>query len=85
MPVAWASQQQKCIAKSSTEAEYLAYSEAGSEAIWLQLLLRDLGIQKDKEQGILYIDSEPALAIAENGKAHTKSRDIEVQWHWIHE
>jgi transposase InsO family protein len=84
-PVAWSSQQQKCTAKSSTEAEYLAYSEAGSEAIWLQRLIRDLGIQKDEEPAVLYTDSEPAIAIAENRKAHTKSRHIEVRWHWIRE
>jgi hypothetical protein len=34
---------------------------------------------------ILYTDSEPAIAIAENRKAHTKSRHIEVHWHWIRE
>jgi hypothetical protein len=84
-PVAWASQQQKCTAKSSTEAEYLAYSEAGSEAIWLQRLLRDIGIQKDKEPVTLYTDSEPAIAMTENRKAHTKSRHIETHWHWIRE
>lgn len=41
--VAWSSKTQKCIALSTTEAEYIALAETSKEAIWLCQILNDLG------------------------------------------
>ena len=43
-PVSWTSINQKCIVKSTTEAEYVAACEAAKEAIWLKKFLMELGV-----------------------------------------
>ena len=41
--VSWSSKRQASVARSSTEAEYVALSNASQEAIWLRKLLSDVG------------------------------------------
>ena len=38
--VAWRSQQQKCVAVSTTEAEYVAASESVKDILWLNRFLK---------------------------------------------
>ena len=42
--ISWISRMQKCIALSTTEAEYVAAVEACKEALWLSRLVGALGI-----------------------------------------
>ncbi|XP_073138386.1 secreted RxLR effector protein 161-like [Henckelia pumila] len=41
-PISWSSKKQKTIALSSAEAEYIAATDAACEAIWLQIILKNL-------------------------------------------
>jgi len=41
----WQSHAQKTVALSSTEAEYMALSDTGQQAVWIQSLLGELGIK----------------------------------------
>lgn len=43
-PVSWCSKRQPTVALSSTKAEYIALTLAAKEAIWLRLLLTELGL-----------------------------------------
>ena len=51
--VSWCSKRQACVAKSTTEAEYMALSIACQEAIWLRRLLSD--IQVNQQISFLYV------------------------------
>jgi len=42
--ISWISKKQSTVALSSTEAEYMALTQAVKESIWLQAILVDLGI-----------------------------------------
>lgn len=42
--VMWASKCQAAVTLSSSEAEYVALSQAGKDALWLRRLLRSIGI-----------------------------------------
>lgn len=46
---------QKIVALSTTEAEYVAVTEASKDLIWLQGLLTKLGFTQEKN--VLYSDS----------------------------
>ena len=45
-PVSWKSTLQSTVALSTTEAEYMAVTEAVKEVIWLQGLLGELGMEQ---------------------------------------
>jgi len=80
-PVSWRSMLQKVSALSTTEAEYMALTEAAKEAIWLKGLASDLGLQ----QAFVTIqcDSQSAICLAKNQVFHTRSKHIEVRYHRI--
>jgi len=63
-PVSWRSILQSTITLSTTEAEYMAMTEAMKEAIWLQGLLDDLGIKHDLLK--INCDSMSAIYLAKN-------------------
>ena len=84
--VTWVSKRQSCGAKSSAEAEYMALSEAGSQAIWIKHLLNDMGVihrQATPAPIVLRSDSKSAISLTENTKNHSRTRYIDTHWHWI--
>ena len=82
-PVSWASRLQPCVALSTTEAEYMAATEAAKEALWLSRLVGDLGMAVDAP--MLHCDSQSAIALAQNPVFHAKTKHIEVRYHFIRE
>jgi len=79
--VSWRSRLQNCTSMSTTEAEYIAASEACKEAIWLARLVRDLGITV--EIPMLHCDSQSAIMLAKNPVFHAKTKHIDVKYHFI--
>ena len=67
---------------STTEAEYVAATEAEKEMIWLHGFLNELG--KKQEMGILHSDSQSAIFLAKNSTFHSKSKYIQTKYHFIH-
>ena len=57
--VSWVSKIQIVVALSTTEAEYVAVTEASKEMIWLQRFMDELG--KKHDMGTLYNDSQSAI------------------------
>ena len=82
--VSWASKKQRTVATSSTEAEYVAGSEAAKEAVWFRLILSELGMLKEGPTEIL-IDNQSAIALAKNPVFHGRMKHVEVQHHFIRE
>jgi len=63
-PVSWRSTLQSTVALSTIEAEYMAMTEAMKEAIWLQGLLDDLGVEQDLLK--INCDSISVIYLAKN-------------------
>jgi hypothetical protein len=53
--VSWQSRLQKCVALSTTEAEYIVITEVAKELLWMKKFLQELGLQQ--ERYLLYCDS----------------------------
>ncbi|XP_056697666.1 uncharacterized protein [Spinacia oleracea] len=48
--ISWQSKLQKCVALSTTEAEYIAAVEASKEMLWLKRFLQELGLKQVIEE-----------------------------------
>ncbi|KAE8703963.1 hypothetical protein F3Y22_tig00110462pilonHSYRG00425 [Hibiscus syriacus] len=79
----WVSKLQSVVATSKTEAEYVAATQASKEAIWLKMLLEELGHNQDYVS--LFCDSQSALHLARNPIFHSMTKHIRVQYHFIRE
>jgi hypothetical protein len=82
--VSWSSKRQSTVAKSSTEAEYVALSSATQEAIWLRRLMKDFGGQVDTATTI-YEDNQGAIELAKNAKYHNRTKHIDICHHFVRE
>ena len=82
--VSWSSRKQQTVAKSSTEAEYVALSSATQEAVWLRCLMKDLGRQMDAPTTI-YEDNQGAIELAKNAKFHNRTKHIDICHHFVRE
>ena len=79
--VSWKASLQSVVALSTTEAEYIALSEAVKEAIWLKGLVIELGL----EQGSVNIncDSSSAIQLSKNPKYHERTKHVDIRLHFI--
>jgi len=78
-PITWEFRKQRTIALSSTEAEYMALSEATKEAVHLQNFLTELGLE-DVGKIKLFSDNCGALKPAENPVFHNRTKHIDVRY-----
>lgn len=81
--ISWESPKQETVALSSTEAEYMALSEASKEAIYLRNLLFELTGKLNCI--LLYNDNQSAQKLAENPIYHKWSKHIDVRHHFVRE
>ena len=61
--------------RSSIEAKYRALADTTSELLWLQGLLKDLGVFISSATP-LYYDSQSAIHIAHNDVFHKRTKHI---------
>ncbi|CAH9131081.1 unnamed protein product [Cuscuta epithymum] len=81
--VSWQSKLQRCVALSTTEAEYIAAVEAGKELKWLKRFLQELGFPQ--EEYIIHCDSQSAMDLSKNSMYHSRTKHIDVRYHWLRE
>ena len=62
--ITWMSKRQCIVAASITEAEYIAAAHATKEALWLRVLLTDLGIKVNTF--MIMADNQSALKLLKN-------------------
>ncbi|GJU14549.1 retrovirus-related pol polyprotein from transposon TNT 1-94 [Tanacetum coccineum] len=74
---------QKSAAISSTEAEYIAMSGCCAQILWMRSQLTDYGIGFNKIP--MYRDNKSAIALCCNNVQHSKSKHIDIRFHFIKE
>ncbi|OWY95693.1 Copia type Polyprotein, partial [Phytophthora megakarya] len=72
--ISWRSKKQRTVALSSTEAEYMALSEATQEAVWLKVFLCELGEMASDEAVKIYEDNQGSIALAKNPEFHKRTK-----------
>jgi hypothetical protein len=79
--VSWQSKLQKCVALSTTEAEYIAATEACKELLWMKRFLQELDLKQDDY--VVQCDSQSALDLSMNSTYHSRTKHIDIRYHWI--
>ena len=75
--ITWRTKKQSNVAKSSTEAELVALSQATQECIWLRQLLKDLGFVQE-DASIIFEDNQGAITLAKHQKHHDRTKHIAI-------
>nr|GFC03573.1 retrovirus-related Pol polyprotein from transposon TNT 1-94 [Tanacetum cinerariifolium] len=79
--VCWSSKKQNCVSISTAEFEYVAVSGYCAQVLWMRTQLTDYGFFYDKVP--IYCDSNSAIAISCNPVQHTRTKHIDVGYHFI--
>ena len=82
----WKSSKQSTTADSTTEAEYIAASEAAKEVVWIKSFVAGLGVIKNPSGPVsLFCDNTSAIAQAKEPRSHNKSKHVPRKYHVIRE
>ncbi|KAL0289502.1 UNVERIFIED_CONTAM: Retrovirus-related Pol polyprotein from transposon TNT 1-94 [Sesamum radiatum] len=73
-------------ADSTTEAEYIAASEAAKEAVWMKNYIQQLGVVPSiAEPVVIFCDNNGAIAQAKEPRSHHRSKHILKRYHLLRE
>ena len=81
-PVSWISRRQKTIALSSTEAEYMALSDAMKKVMWQRALTKELGYPIDQPTPIA-ADNQGSIFLAVNPVHDRRTKHIDIRYHFM--
>lgn len=79
--IIWKVTLQHVVALSTTEAKYIASTEAAKEALWLQGLMSELRMKK--KSVTVYSDSSNDIHLYENPTHHERTKHIDIKLHFI--
>ncbi|KAI3681646.1 hypothetical protein L6452_36448 [Arctium lappa] len=79
--ISWASKKQNCVSISTVEAEYVVAASCCAQVLWMKTQLRDYGMLYKTVP--IYCDSKSAIAISVNPVQHTKTKHIDMRYHFI--
>jgi histone deacetylase 1/2 len=82
--ISWSARKQATVSRSSTEAEYKALANATAELIWVEALLKELGVRL-KKKPCLWCDNLGATYLCANPVFHARTKHIEIDFHFVRE
>jgi histone deacetylase 1/2 len=82
--ISWSARKQSTISRSSTEAEYKVVANATAEIMWVQILLKEIGIHALK-YGKIWCDNLGSKYPSSNPVFHARTKHIEVDYHFVRE
>jgi hypothetical protein len=84
VPVCWRSKAQRGVTLSSSEAEYVAMSEAVKEIMFIYYLLREIGIEVNLPITVK-MDNVGTMFMAQNASSGVRMRHIDTRYHYVRE
>jgi Reverse transcriptase (RNA-dependent DNA polymerase) len=82
--ISWSSRQQKSVALSTCEAEYVSASKASDDIVFLRRILSDAGAHQS-DPTPLYEDNRGCRMMSENPVANSRSKHIDYRVHSLRE
>ena len=84
VPISFKSKQQRSVALSSSEAEYVALSEAAKEIKFVYQILISMGL-KVKTPIVVRVDNVGAIFMAENMSTGQRTRHVDIRYKFVRE
>ena len=81
-PIAWKAARQGGVTLSSSEAEFVAASQAGKEVLYLRALLKGLSCPQHQPTE-LWEDNASCILMSENPTNSERSRHVDVRVHFL--
>ncbi|WVZ97676.1 hypothetical protein U9M48_043190 [Paspalum notatum var. saurae] len=79
--VFWSSRKQASVSLSTIEAEYIVAASCCSQLLWMKATLSDFGLKFGKIP--LLVDSTSAISVAKNPVLHSRTKHIDVRFHFL--
>ncbi|KAK9078005.1 hypothetical protein SSX86_002062 [Deinandra increscens subsp. villosa] len=79
--VSWQCKKQTCVSISTVKAEYIAASNCCSQVLWIQYQMLDFGITFMETP--IFADNNSAISIINNPVKHSKTKHIDIRYHFI--
>ncbi|RDX84616.1 Copia protein, partial [Mucuna pruriens] len=80
----WSSTKELVVALSSFEAEYIVASTIACQAVWLEVLIKELQV-KILGKVKLLVDNNFAIELVRHPVTHGRSKHIETRFHFLKE
>ncbi|KAI3772528.1 hypothetical protein L6452_03715 [Arctium lappa] len=79
--VSWQCKKQTTVSTSTIKAEYIAATSCCSQVLWIQNQMLDYGVTFLHTP--IFIDNSSAISIVNNPVKHSKTKHIEIRYHFI--
>jgi hypothetical protein len=77
----WYSKQQKSVAQSSAESEYMALAESVKEVLWFKSWVHE--VLGQDICSIIKCDNTAAIQLSQNDSIHNRSKHINIRYHLV--
>jgi hypothetical protein len=81
--VSWSSKKQNCVAKSTMEVEYISYSTAVSNVVWIERFIESLNLSINNRPVNVFCNNKSTISLIKNGAHSTKGKHIDINNHYI--
>lgn len=82
--ISWSCIKRSTVARSFTQTEYRTIRTTTFELLWLQQLLKELGIQITKQPNI-FLDNIYATYLCANQVFHSQMKHLAINYHFVHD
>ena len=79
--VSWTSKKQTSVSISTAEAEYISAASCCAQILWIKNQLLDYGVKFSRTP--IFCDNTSAIAISHNPVMHSKTKHIDIRYHFI--
>jgi transposase InsO family protein len=80
-PISWRVCNQKSVATSTMESEYMGLAEATKETLYLRMLLADFDCPQEQASPI-WEDNNPAICLSKESRFHSRAKHVDIQYHF---
>ncbi|GKC42883.1 hypothetical protein Tco_1060605 [Tanacetum coccineum] len=79
--VCWSAKKKSSVSMSSAEVEYVAAAGCCAQVLWIKSQLADYDVLYEKVP--IFYDNTSAIAISNNPVLHSKTKHIDIRYHFI--